>query len=200
MHTPYWEFFLSIEDELIQTTRYVEFNDDHRNVYSIAFSRILRASASEVDVVAKDMCRIIGPKKTFGTLAEYRPVILGRFPRFPTMEIRIPRHSMSSIPWREWASGNKPDWWAAYNNVKHQRNKHYNMATLQNALEATMGLLCVLVYFHRLVFVGEVHIDPRPKLLSPTFSGSLDDASHGWSYTLPDDPEGELEQPKRESI
>jgi hypothetical protein len=29
MQTPYWEFFLAIEDELAQTTRYVDFNDDH---------------------------------------------------------------------------------------------------------------------------------------------------------------------------
>jgi hypothetical protein len=154
--TPYWEFFLSIEDELAQTTRYVEFNEDHLKVYSIAFSRILLASASEVDVVTKEMCRIIGPAKEAERMNEYRPIILERFPNFPTMEIKIPRHTITMKPWQAWAGGKNPPWWAAYNQVKHKRSAHYNEATLQNALGATMGLMCVLLYFYRLVFVERV--------------------------------------------
>src|SRR5947209_7200926 len=102
MHTPYWEFFLSIEDELALTARYVEFNDDHLKVYSIAFSRILLASASEVDVVAKEMCRIIGPQKAPKRITEYRPIILERFPCFTAMEIKVPRHSLAQRPWEAW--------------------------------------------------------------------------------------------------
>jgi hypothetical protein len=187
MHTPYWEFFLSIEDELTQTTRYVEFNDDHLKVYSIAFSRILLASASEVDVVAKEMCRIIGPERVPERITEYRPIILERFPNFPTMAIKIPRHGMFQKPWDEWAGGKSPSWWTAYNKVKHQRSQHYNVATLQNALGATMGLMCILLYYYRLVFVDPVAIDPPPKLLAPAHYGPRVDPSTGWTYTLPDD-------------
>jgi hypothetical protein len=187
MHTPYWEFFLSIEDELAQTTRYVEFNDDHLNVYSIAFSRILLASASEVDIVAKEMCRIIGPPKVPERIKDYRPIVLARFPNFPTMEVIIPRHTMSQKPWEEWAVGKSPTWWTAYHKVKHQRGKHFKLATLQNALGATMGLLCMLLYYYRLIFVGGVLIDPPPKLLAPAHYGEWAGDSIGWSYTLPDD-------------
>jgi hypothetical protein len=187
MQTPYWEFFLSIEDELAQTTRYVEFNDDHLKVYSIAFSRILLASASEVDVVAKEMCRVIGPEKVPERITEYRPIILERFPNFPTMEITIPRHTMCQKPWEEWARSKSPAWWTAYNKVKHHRGKHYHMATLQNALGATMGLMCILLYYYRLLFVAGVPMDPPPKLLSPAHDGPWGDAPTGWTYTLPDD-------------
>jgi hypothetical protein len=187
METPYWEFFLSIEDELSRTTRYVEFNDDHLKVYSIAFSRILLASASEVDVVAKDMCRIIGPEKVPERITEYRPAILKRFPNFPTLEIKVPRHGMSQKPWEDWARGKSPPWWTAYNKVKHERGRHYNMATLQNALGAAAGLLCILLYYYRLVFVAGVAVDPPPKLLSPAHYDPRGESPTGWAYTLPDD-------------
>ena len=87
-----------------------------------------------MDVVAKEMCRIIGPSKTPERITEYRPIILERFPNFPTMEIKIPRHSLFMKPWKEWAGGKSPTWWTAYNKVKHHRGKHYDMATLENAL------------------------------------------------------------------
>lgn len=187
MQTPYWEFFLSIEDELSQTTRYVEFNQDHLGVYSIAFSRILLASASEVDVVAKEMCRIIGPAKTPDRITEYRPIIMARFPQIGRMEINVPRHALLLKPWKDWAAGKSPAWWTAYNKVKHQRGKHFNMATLQHALEATAGLLCILLHYYRLVFVQDVAIDPLPRLLAPATFWERSGASIGCTYTLPDD-------------
>jgi len=187
MHIPYWEFFLSIEDELAQCARYVEFNDDHSVVYSIAFSRILLASASEVDIVAKEICRIIGPDRTPERITEYQPIVLGRFPNFPTMEVRIPRHSMSCKPWEEWGQGKSPTWWTAYNKVKHERGKHYRMATLQNALGATTGLLCLLLHYYRVLFVDPLAIDHPPKLLSPAHYGPGASPQSGWAFTLPDD-------------
>lgn len=187
MQLPYWEFFLSIEDELVQTARFVEFNEDHLNVYSIAFSRILMASAAEVDVVAKALCRNIAPETSPERITDYHPVILRRFPRFPLMEVSIPRHGISQKPWESWAAAKSPTWWTAYNKVKHERIDNYNKATLQNAIGATMGLLCVLLHYYTLLETTErPSLDPPPRFLCPVYYGTGQPASIRWGFTIPD--------------
>ena len=42
-----------------------------------------------------------------------------------------------------------PDWWRAYNKVKHERNSHFKEASLINTLNSTAGLFILLLLFHR---------------------------------------------------
>ena len=56
---PYWEYFLAIEDDLLQTSRYVEFTESNFHVHSIEFARLLLISGSEVDVIAKELCKLL---------------------------------------------------------------------------------------------------------------------------------------------
>jgi hypothetical protein len=44
----------------------------------------------------------------------------------------------------------KPDWWQSYNKVKHERNRHFNKATLNNALHALAALLAINYVYCRL--------------------------------------------------
>lgn len=61
----------------------------------------------------------------------------------------IPRYGLQRVPWCAWASGSNknPDWWRSYNRVKHERNAHFQEATLENAIDA-MGALLVVMFLY----------------------------------------------------
>jgi hypothetical protein len=74
-------------------------------------------------------------------------VLLAEFPDLPTRKVFVPRYGLTLTPWDNWAGNTNPDWWRSYNNVKHERNTHFQEATLQNALNA-LGALLILTYIY----------------------------------------------------
>jgi len=102
MYRKYWEYFLSIEDDLVRLSRYIELAEANYKTYSIELSRIILASSSEFDVIAKALCKAIDSSSSASNIDEYRGVILSRFPKFPTMQIKIPRYNLSFKPWESW--------------------------------------------------------------------------------------------------
>ena len=49
----YWNYYLELESELVQTKRYVEFSEINKGVFSIEFLKLYQAICSEIDVVGK---------------------------------------------------------------------------------------------------------------------------------------------------
>lgn len=143
----HWNYFLALERDLEVVSRYVEFSSDNSDVYSIELAHLLFAAASEVDVIAKLLCKRLSPTAPRGNMDEYRPVLLGSLADLPTTEVFVPRYGLTFKPWENWAGRNNPDWWRSYNNVKHERDAHFREATLTNALNA-LGALLILTYHH----------------------------------------------------
>src|SRR6267154_438655 len=148
----HWNYFLALEQDLEKTTRYIEFCDANLKVFSIELAHLLFAAASEVDVLAKSICKIIKPRASSNNINNYRSIIISSEARFPApniaaIEISIPRHGMRFRPWENWDDDKNPDWWHGYNHVKHERNQYFHEATLQNALNA-MGALFILNYYY----------------------------------------------------
>lgn len=189
MAHPHWEYFLAIEDDLVKCSRFIEFNENNYDAYSIEFARILLASASEFDVVAKMICEEIKPNGNPSNIDQYRDFITDQFPEFYTIEIKIPRYALSFSPWKVWGGDNNPDWWNSYNKVKHQRNNHFSDATLENALLATSGLMCGLMYYYKLTIepTREVPINPAPELFEPKWYGYMEPPETNWLFDVPDD-------------
>ena len=71
-HPPHWSYYMSLEDDLIETGRYVEICEDNFDTYSTHFTRLLLAAASEVDVVAKMLCGQINPQGSFANIDNYK--------------------------------------------------------------------------------------------------------------------------------
>lgn len=162
MSHPHWQYFIAIDSDLENTGRYVEIAQNNFRTYSIEFARILLSASSEVDVVAKLVCQRIDPNKTYKTIDDYRDCLLSRYPKFPSFEIAIPRYGLVRTPWQDWGRGNNPSWWKSYNYVKHERNKFFVEANLENAIDAVAGLFCVvLAYDHDVL-----KMSPWPKLLT----------------------------------
>lgn len=144
-----WNYFLTLDEDLTRLSRFIEFDQDNFSCFSIECARILLAAASEVDVVAKQICQeSIGGSKA-NNILEYREVICSRHTKLPEIQVMIPRYGIKLTPWNRWSEGENPDWWRAYNKVKHERNAHFREASLINTLNSTAGLFTLLLLFHR---------------------------------------------------
>ncbi|WP_417377497.1 hypothetical protein [Gimesia maris] len=170
MPNPHWRYFLALEAQFANTLRYVELADANYDTYSIEFASILLAAASEVDVIAKLVCSGLDSTLTVRNIDSYRNCIRRHFPHFHKIKVALPIHEITLQPWSSWNSGTNPAWWKAYNNVKHQRNKHYSDATLRNSMNALAGLLCILLY-HLAPLAQSWAIYPFPQLF--TYNGIM---------------------------
>ena len=193
----YWEYFLSIEEDLLKTARYVEFHQDNYSVYSIEFALILLASCSEIDTIAKLLYSPspsqIRNGKDWRNIADHKKGIYeDQYHKFPTQKINIPRYELTLSPWSEWAEGNnRPSWWESYNAVKHRRNEAYNEATLENTLNSVAGLLCIVLYYY--LCIEKVNPPSSTNLLFPKYyvEGVIPGGfSMSWEGHIPDPHRG----------
>lgn len=57
----YWNYFLELEHEFAETSRYVSFEKSNSNTYSREFLKLLQAICSEIDVVGKEITSMVDP-------------------------------------------------------------------------------------------------------------------------------------------
>lgn len=161
----HWNYFIALEKDLETVSRYVEFSKQNLDVYSIELAHLLFAAASEVEVIAKLLCRRFNPTARCKSINDYRPILLAELPDLPTTEILINRYGLSFKPWDNWSnsSNNNPLWWHSYNEVKHQRDTHFNKATLKNVLNALGALLVITYYYYsyELAPAGVERLSPK---------------------------------------
>ena len=101
------------------------------------------------------------------------------------MVIDVPQYELQLNPWEDWKNNHNPTWWKAYNDVKHQRDSHFQDANLKNTINAVAGLFAMIWYLHR--------EDPQRKKHNKTVLFSADRYIGGtrWAntyhYEIPDD-------------
>jgi len=145
-HLPHWDYYYSLEDDLISVSRYVELSEENFETHSIHFVRLLLAAASEVDVVAKKLCGQILAGSSARNINEYCAMIVPAFAAIPTVVFGVSATKIRIQPWQAWGNipAANPDWWRAYNDVKHERHKYFRKANLLNAMSAIAGLYCLI--------------------------------------------------------
>ncbi|HLA26796.1 MAG TPA: hypothetical protein VJZ49_02760 [Syntrophales bacterium] len=100
----------------------------------------------------------------------------------------IPRFGLELTPWSNWGDVNGvPDWWTAYNKVKHHRNTDYERGNLQNCMNAAAGLFVVILYFYK-EKAKKAELIPIPSLFRVTdehLNGTtFNDTEFGINYRL----------------
>lgn len=152
----HWNYFLALESDLAQISRYIEFDKKNFRTYSIELAHLLLASSSEVDVIAKGICGFLEPKSPAENINHYRAIINRNLPNFKKEFVYVPRFSLKLNPWSNWKSTKSqtknPLWWSSYNKVKHERNEYFAEANLKNVLNSISGLLVTVFYFYKLKF------------------------------------------------
>lgn len=163
----HWNYFLAIESDLEKISKYVEFDERNFGCFSIEISRILLASAAEVDVVCKQICRQLDPNSKADNINHYHNEIRATYPLIKNFEVLIPRYGLTLRPWSNWRNRNGvPLWWTAYNKIKHHRHLKYGEANLKNALNSVAGLYVMVLYLYKdKAEMGE--LIPSPQLFRP---------------------------------
>jgi len=149
----YWNYFLALEEDLEQLSRFVEFNPDNFKTYSIELAQLLLTSSSEIDVLLKQICSLIAPKTKVKNIDDYRETLKNNlqtyiFDSFINEKIYIPRYHLVFTPWSLWKNDDVPEWWRSYNNVKHKRDSSFMEANLENVIKSIGALLTVEVYYY----------------------------------------------------
>jgi hypothetical protein len=146
----HWNYFLALENDLAQISRYIEFDKKNFKTYSIELAHLLLASASEVDVIAKGICDFLDPTTPAENINQYREIIRRELPKLEEETIYVPRFNITLTPWSNWQTDTNPDWWKSYNKVKHERSEHFPDANLKNVLNSMGGLLAAVFHFYKL--------------------------------------------------
>ena len=102
---------------------------DNYNVYSARYIKLLLQIGSEIDINAKLLCSQYNAQSRAENINHYRNEITGNEVDFCNTKVNIIQHcNLSSfMPWESWSQGNNPDWWIAYNKVKHERFRTGNI-------------------------------------------------------------------------
>jgi hypothetical protein len=145
----HWNYFLALESDLEQLARYVEFTQANYNTFSLEIARLLFDACSEVEAVLKALCERIQPNSKPSNMGRYREIVSPRYPRISNFRVRLSRYGLEVKPWENWQNNKAPNWWDAYNAVKHSREKHLPEAKLEYAIKSIAGLYVVVLYLYK---------------------------------------------------
>lgn len=98
----HWNYFLALDADLEVLSRYIEFDTRNYDCFSLELARILLAAASEVDVVAKQLCIAITPGSKADNIMKYRDEICSARPRLAYFQAVAPRFALQLTPWQPW--------------------------------------------------------------------------------------------------
>lgn len=158
----HWNYFLALESDVVNLSKYIEFCPRNYSTYSIELARLLMAATQECDVLLKQIC-----SDGSGNEQAYRVSMTQNYLNFSSHSIEIPRFNLQFCPFSDWNAGNTPVWWTANNKVKHERHNRFEQASLVNTLNAVSALLLCNIYFHHKE--GRLsEIQPIPQLFSAT--------------------------------
>jgi hypothetical protein len=159
----YWQHFLALEADFAATSRYVEFSQKNFATFSIEYTKLLLAIGSEIDVLCKVICERIEKAAPRRNINDYRTCMVAHT-QIASEEVLVRRYSLSFKPWNAWTHGDNPPWWRGYNNVKHQRDAHFDEANLEHCANGISGLFVVVIYCHKAEQSTE-SLEPYPVLL-----------------------------------
>jgi len=154
----YWKNYILLEKEFSETLEYITLDVDNYNVYSSRYIKLLLQIGSEIDINAKLFCKQYNAQSQAKKIDHYRNEITSNEVDFCNTKVDIIQHCniLSFMPWESWNRGINPNWWTAYNKVKHERfqtgniggatKEYYKFANLEYTLLALGGLYQLLIY------------------------------------------------------
>ena len=98
----YCSYYQTLEADFVATERYLTIDEDNFFAFSNEYIKLIQAICSEVDVVAKYLCKCIDSDFSGSTFPEYCKCILDSNPLFVRANVGIQK--MNSILVATWVS------------------------------------------------------------------------------------------------
>lgn len=155
----YINHYKLLEDDFKSTFAYVTLEPDNYDTYSSIYLKILLSIGSEIDILKKYLASLI--KSGFKEGKDDANKIIVNFDNeFQNLEIKLFSNGEIIKPWDY---NKEPDWWTAYNEIKHHRlavavklnskKSYYQFANLRNVLYALSALYSLEMYVYRLIAI-----------------------------------------------
>ncbi len=97
----YWDYYLSLENDLLKTKRFVDFSQESNlKVNSIEFARIILSSCAEIDMVCKELCKKLNKPKC-NNIKNYRETILAYNSNFNIFNRKVICANIQVSPFKE---------------------------------------------------------------------------------------------------
>jgi hypothetical protein len=178
MQESHWNYFLAIEEDLENLSRYIDLREDNFATYSIETAKILMAASQEVDVLLKAICR--HHKAKAESIGDYFDLMMKKHPAIFDAKVRLVHHGLVRAPYKGWTRTKPPGWWSANNKVKHERDTNFSSASLGNVIDAVSALLLANICSH---------VVPAPRrdarLLTPVGWTHVTGPIYGTCYAIP---------------
>lgn len=94
----HWRYFLSLEEQFYETTKYVEPSLNNFETHSQSFAMLLLSAASEIDVIAKQICKRIKKQSKARNIGHYAATICAAYPELGTYPVAIPKYALELLP------------------------------------------------------------------------------------------------------
>ncbi len=143
-----WRYYLTLERDFVATTAFVEIDDHNYSAFSDRYAALMLLIGSEIDVMAKIICKLADPLSRPSKIFQYRNTIAKKYPWFYCARVYARQYGIQMMPWRYWSptQDRSPPWWSAYNCVKHDRINERRVANQLNTLLALGGLYVLHAY------------------------------------------------------
>lgn len=132
--------------DLYEIFNYIDPDDRNLNVFSHRLYEIFVRACTEIESSFKGIFSSNGYTPSRYNMEEYFKI--GKLTKLNEYTIKFSKWNSNHIfqPFKEWSSTSyQPiSWYQAYNQVKHNRHRHIELANLENVMNAVSGLLCLL--------------------------------------------------------
>lgn len=177
----YINHYLLLEKDFQLTTEYVTLSEDNYNTYSVSYLKLLLTIGSEIDVMLEFLAKLYDPA-TKETGFSCSKILLTKEPDIKSLELKLRNEELIIKPWDY---EKIPDWWTAYNEIKHNRfevaakfnpsRKYYQYANLKNVIYALSALLSLELYAYRIIAIQN-----SEKLFVPTIKSIFTVQNSHW--------------------
>lgn len=158
----HWEYYRVLEEDFFGVMRYIELdlgdnalysgtaacNIGNSMTYSIEFVKQYQSISSATEDILKSICAQLGRANAENMERDYTPIILGDtfFQKIANQKVKV--HQQELQPFMNWSITpyKSPEWWKAYNDVKHNRNAEFKKANMKNVLNTLAGLYILNMY------------------------------------------------------
>lgn len=146
----YTQYFSLLEDRLKISKKFIAFEEDNLDTYSIEYASIVNDCCGLINGFMFELCHDKFPNRQHFEIRDYKEYLLDE--NFQISEL-IYCDKFIIQPWeklvtiRQPIKDSSPNWWDAYNSIKHSGKANFKKATLKTAISCLAGMFSLLAMY-----------------------------------------------------
>lgn len=149
----YVDYFSMLEERLYNMKRYIAFEEENLNTFSIELASIINDCCGLINGFCTELCqekqkKVEGKTKTKFDIRDYKKMLqqgdylietlvyVGKFKIQPWEDCVVNKTNNVNI-----------NWWKAYNSIKHSGKPNFSQATLKNTFSCMAGMFALLTMY-----------------------------------------------------